>query len=1381
MYFHRDYQRITSFLLLSIILIPTLSSIYLANPIDIVDSLINQNNDEKQTQTFNSPQNPPLLQNFDNLSTQYLFFIDNISSYNPNTILTNFSNSNGQILEGPWEWDDHWGFSGLINNSISNLGSFLDSNVNLQYFTDPDIFTQNAVVKTQLNYVNNFDNYLALNYTSSNASIVFFDTGINLDHPYLSSSNLTFWKDFIDDNPTPFDLNGHGTQVISSIIANDTNFESMPPSTARYNITLNQTYVHNQYFMPDHVNPGTYQIKLASFQNNISDVPNVNISYTLQTTHTDVQLEIFTNGEKINNTLVTEQEGNLQLNLTNSNFEILDVFDIILTYNKTLQQNPTFNIDLNFTISLPQGFYNQSYSGILPQSPYGVLRIADDSGTGKLSYLFEALHWVYNNAENYDITTAELPFAMYATPIPLKMYFTSFLDYIIDESNIFFSIAAGNQGIDGDLNDLILSSQILAVGAINSADKITEYSGLGGNLNQQDTSPSLDLVAPGGSRIPNALSILTPTGELGKQQIPNYNMLSPITGTSFSSAYISGIYHLLLNQLTKVRHNVELSSYIRQYLINLMQLGSSELNTLREANDFTSISEESYSPTLNRGSWDSSEGFGRINPMNLLQIETGNIETSNTSFFNLSASNTEAYGSHVKIFNLTLENKQMYRFNAQINQTIAGNFDFDLYLYQQNPNSYGDPILLQNSTNGIFQDENIYFTNLNDTSQFFLVIKAISGKGEIFLNLTEENVLTAPVLSDASLDVLPNSENNDTLNQYVFRINYTQAENYPASQILLHINETSNTYSLEKSFFDNTFDDGCIYQKEIMFEFPGNYSFYFSAQVGPFNLNYTDSELNHIVVNSIGNQVNFSYYTDFSQNDKKWNYTTDSVEIDDGNTLMTSNAGWNYIQVPHSLENRSYSQSSDDQYWTAMYCGLTESKLTNSYFTIKNSTSGIGTIDPVYSYLTMNDEYNLLSPYIFISSSSTNPEMKIGFRSNLLPEDRFFIQIRSNRNDAWTTLETFSGLVTDWMEVNYNLSDYINSFIQFRFQIEYSSTLIETSAGVMIDYFSVNESNYSPNTHSPMLESIYSEDEIVIPKIAALGTASYHQYQFQIIYTDQDYNYPEDIYLELNTTSGINQINMNNKYGMWFDIPNSFDSMVKKQIIYSISISLFNKEASSFRFVTFDGKYTADTEWQILPNMTDTSSYQNPIFDVSAINSLYYFNNEEVDHLNPWLQISHGWHKVSYYGNSPDTSEIYFGSHNYGGYGLDQEGLWITNPIFLNETKELFLSFSHRLRFDTNGPTENEFGQILISTNFGSSWNELIKYDDATEGVGFHNQRFSLDTFINQNIMLAFYFKSDEIGEQVENSGWRITNITIDYDRTRDYTGPIINLSLIHI
>ncbi len=74
----------------------------------------------------------------------------------------------------------------------------------------------------------------------------------------------------------------------------------------------------------------------------------------------------------------------------------------------------------------------------------------------------------------------------------------------------------------------------------------------------------------------------------------------------------------------------------------------------------------------------------------------------------------------------SLKDNEEYTFDLDVTSGV----DFDLYLYNSTPDGDGNPIIMDSSVNaGIGTDESITFIPPIDNSNYYLVVKWVSGSG----------------------------------------------------------------------------------------------------------------------------------------------------------------------------------------------------------------------------------------------------------------------------------------------------------------------------------------------------------------------------------------------------------------------------------------------------------------------------------------------------------------------------------------------------------------------------------------------------------------------------------------------------------------------------
>ncbi len=1326
-------------------------------------------NDLDLNQNIDTP-NGQDLSPYDNQTHRYIFlFNSSVNLIDNSSLFNSFSSLGGVLSSTPWDY--LYGFSGKINNSEANLGAFIDQ-YNPLTFKDNIIEGQMNSIHEQINTYPAVIDDSGYGYLGDlNSTIAFLDSGIDDSHSLINQSNI-IWEDFVNGSSQPNDFNGHGTAISSiSLGGGDTALEPNHTGSTYY-ITVGGNYSHRDLFYPHHITPGWYKLKLVSFDLDSDALDWIDIKGEINETNRfdNFHSELYRNGELVNSSL------DKNLNLSWNSTEIVNKsgkYDLFFTYNIPFGVNPEFNLFLNTTFSPKnesRAFAN--FTGIAPNTKIASLKILNETGLGYSSDLINALEWITNNGSKLHIVATVLSLANFDMDNILAENISSLIDKIINNGTMVI-IAAGNQGVSTKINKLALNKKAIIMGAVNEQDQLTYYSNQG-NMLENDQMIAPDLLAPGGSLLKEHNMVITADTNdydpfYGDSEIKE-NDLTCITGTSVSVAIVAGVYNLIVEALGGWNNLNKTSGRDILLIKSLLLLTATETNMQREDNPNTPYDESLNSPILNRGGADIHEGYGRINPKAVFDLLNNSFVINSSMEIPLIASTENSIGEHVYATNITLEKNEMYLFNMTFNETFFSTFDTDLYLYASQPNENGEPVLIASKTQASHDDESFYYTNLDETQDFYLVAKAINGQGNITLNVSKQKITQPPVLYNASVLTNSNFDFNDTLDIFTFSINYSHPENMPASYLNLHINATSENITLIPDSSDSNFTDGCIYSGEYKFNQSGTYSLNFTVQTGQFSFDYVDPIINSTFISPISNLFEWNssgINSSFSNSSDRelWDFSPELMNFTYQNNEIEVFSGWDWIEVPYTLEDRRTLET--DENWYSMYCGIT-GKADNQHHLLENDGK------PFYSYYNISGTYNLISSYIYFNKSTTiNPIVKIGLRIGINQGDTVRIQINENRTGSWTTLETFTETVNEWSMLKYNLSDYIQSYVRIRVQVSYDNTPENYYGGIMIDYVSFEEESFE-NVYSPNLTNYHhlSDPSEIQPYYSSTSNTKLEPFTFQVAYTDRDGNLPEYVYLEINDKN----YSMYNIFGRWNPKKNSTDDYTK-EMVYKISLTILDFVNNSYRFHTFDGKYYNSTSWQPVISFSNTTALEFPLLRNLTIDEMTVSESSELTQL-PTLWISSStsgymWHQVSQFGIQK-SGEFYCGIADYQGYGKNLNCSMITPVIILNETRNIYLNFTHRLRFDVDGEFGGDYGQIFISTNLGDSWELLEKFGQETEGLYPKSISIDISDYRGKNAIFKFNFISDDVGIQLQNSGWIISSLTVDIDRSHDYIGPII-------
>ncbi|MHA1618503.1 MAG: S8 family serine peptidase, partial [Promethearchaeota archaeon] len=1310
---------------------------------------------------------------YDNKTYRYIFLYPSLLSLQDNSTLFGDFSSFGGILEaGPWE--EVYGFAGRINNSLLHLGAFLAPYPELSYEKDAVIEAQMNTVHDQLNLypeLYSLDNNSILG--TSNATIAIVDSGIDLSHPIFNNSyeelnfsqQIVAWEDFVSEIDIPYDDNGHGT-VMSSIIggSHDILLSSNHTSDSYY-LSAALSINHQEYFYPHYLSANWYDIKIASFSmdENALDLLMSNTNLTILSPMLEYELQLYRDGEIINSTSGSDLE------LSWDTSDILDSnlkpgnYDLVFSYKKTLIQNPIFNLQSN--ISFTPTSYSRNiaeFSGVAPEARLTSLKVLNNSGIGYISDLISSFEYILSNISSLHIITVLISVASFDLGETMIEIFNSLSEKVFQEGCMII-LSAGNQGVANKINNLAINSKTIVVGAINDLDQLTYYSSQGEEGEDQRFP---DILAPGGSLLLNHEMIITPDANI----IDNQGNLDDIiqddltvsTGTSISASIVAGIYNLIIDFMGGWDHWLSspdrpaIALAIKNYLL----LTASETNILREDNPYTPLDESVSSPLLNRGDKDRYEGYGRINPEAIISMLNNSLELNKSYQINLVSSETDAMASHVFGINVSLEKDQLYEFNLNNEAGFFSDFDMDLYLYDKLGDINGNPILLEYSTQEGNSDEHFYFTNLNQTDTFYVVIKAIAGEGACSLNISKKAFANYSQISDDSFSTLSGMDFNDTLDTYRFEINYTQAEDIPATFVRLTFPDLALNYSLEQNDeIENTYDDGCIYFVEVNFTFPGNFSYYFVSQTGNLTTYYLKDSPAHLIINPIHHYAGLNFTLGESIDVDLWD-----MENTDNNLLfygekLNITSGWGNTVVNNSFEDRAPFGNEDA--WETFYCGnfLSESN-TNTIMVHDNSL--------IYNYYNLSGEYSLYSPIVFLldqSGENFSSLLNMGLRLSLNQGDFLAVEINSNRS-GWELLENFTNTEQDWTPLTYNLSEYNNNYIQIRLRGNFQSSNYIYQQGILLDHFQIS-SEFEQANYNPILSNPIINLDVTQPFYQSSMNTEFDLFEFSVGYWEEFGRLPEEVLLEINNQN----FTMVNKYGIWQtgEYLNSSDN----EIIYSAQIYIWDLSNTSFRFHSLLGNGTATSSpfYQMEP-LDTPSPLSFPFTEQLDLNEYLLTGFPNNSSQSDWIQPNEGWQQVNNYENYTGGPEFYCGIGELQGYGQDYSSSLITPLINLNGTNEVFIYLEHRLRFDSDGNDGDDYAEIFISSDLGETWESLLLLSEETEGLEFSSIAIDITDFIGQDINLQFYFSSDDSGELIQRSGWQIKSFSLDINYTKDYDSP---------
>jgi len=1316
-----------------------------------ITNLLNLNN--YSLNPVNQPENDDYLHSSNNgMKTVIVFFNNSVYDVSAKS---KFEFYGGRLKENE-DWNGLFsnfsGFAGLI--PIENISAYTSEYQDININTDEIIEVQMnyASVQTQAAnsswYVNGYNG-------NTDSSIAVLDSGVNPDHDFLQGK-IIGWQNFVDQELIS-DNNGHGTFISSVITGSGTkNFNSPNPSI----VNLYGNYSHLDFF-DEYLPSKNYSIKI--FSANVSKTNSqVIINSTSKFRLNEIDkfwFELYYNSTLVNATSIQTptQYYSIIHDITPTKSGI---YDIYVKYHKKSNSVPDFSF--NSSISYFPETYIENYrhfTGIANATKIVAYKIVNQTGKGYVSDLISAMASVILNRTTHHIVSVCLSIGTLGEDV-------SAINAVIDEvieNHILVVIAAGNNGIEGSepFNKLGRNKNAIVVGAINDKDQITSYSSMG--IDGGDNYLEPDLVAPGGSALQGRRSIISADSKSDE--------VSAAYGTSISAAIVSAAINLLIDAKwgTWTNWNGQDLSKLAKMLKAILLMTATETNLEREDDPQTDIDESNYSPSLYNGLSnnlkDEHEGYGRMNIQAAIDALTKGIEINQSINNYLTSSEINPLGNHAFARKVSLQENIQYLFNLT---DVDENADFDIFLFSNESNRFGEPILLESGQKWYGDSDYIYFTPKMNQTNCIVIVKAIEGNSNFTIKISTVKNDFTPELKVPEIAYFGGTKNgtvislqefygnnpakNYTLDSYWFYIEYfdNDTSNIAPQEVYVHIEETSRSYTLTKqNVFDNNYTNGAIFRSDLVeFFAPGTYHYYFNASDGIHKIQYPFSGTFNITIETPSDSRGFPYSHDFNDGLDGWVY---------------NGTGWGLLTQNNQNDNRSSLYSGD---WYAIYFGrehIYPSNYTYQPYIVTNPFPNGSLRSPLFNITQVNKNY-------------TQVIAKFGLRISINAGDFMYLQINQNLT-GWVTLETYTDEESDWFLEEINITQYIGSYVQFRFLAILDGEFDPINyKGLMLDYFSLE--NYT-NRNSP--EVIFNIT-VDLPKTQGF---KYGSYKFYCRYFDSDSNYPKFVYLEIDNYN----YSMINAFGVW---NSSFDSIDSRGILFIKTLNIGELANLSFRFHIFDGEFVNSTSYF---NQNHTLfEFQNPTiyeFNVNQSSKLigYHYSSANLSdyyvmgspsqkELTPWLLGDNTWHVFSRF----KQHYIYGGlGQSYGslfqGYETNWEIKLITHPLLIRDEYDVFLKFSYEISFQNEfflDREELDNCTISISKDFGESWTILKSYfydDDKLSG----NESINLSQYSNEIVLIMFTLSSNDLTTGLGH-GWLLSNIYIGYDKSADFIAPTIEV-----
>ena len=567
---------------------------------------------------------------------------------------------------------------------------------------------------------------------STNITIGIIDTGVDVSHTDLAGRKV-YWYDYsATTNTTALDYYGHGTHVAGIAFGTGTAAGSNAgPFSFTLWADLTGKSANNFYFVPFALPASSLQWKAsASWSGGGSGT--LNLAYRSAGSSPSSSVTAIA----VDTTGTTPISTSSTFTPTTSR-----------VYAPILQTPGTNGVTdyaiTNYLSSYPavgDGF--NKFRGVAPGCNWAAAKVSTGTGTSIPSAnVDDALDDMVTARSANKIKVINLSLGVDGSPgtdTTMRQYVNTAV-----ANGVVVVIAAGNDGenstsADREIDDPGRAAYAITVGAMNATNQLTSYTSVGftspGSTANQEEDYKPDLLAPGGSTYRGAIFSTDSNTKDGGLSDVKSNDYTPDIGTSMATPFVAGSAALVIDAMEQNGHTWDFNSDTDPlYVKMLLCATATESNTGRESS--------TRSPTLDRTASGSSnypqgkdqyEGYGIMNPDAAIEaaIITFTNLTQLSSSMGSTISDRRAWARKI-----SLETGK----TIKLSLTVPSTGDYDLYLYDNSPGTYGKPQILASSTSASTDtDESITYTPYTNLNAF-VVVKRISGSGTFTIGYTNSN------------------------------------------------------------------------------------------------------------------------------------------------------------------------------------------------------------------------------------------------------------------------------------------------------------------------------------------------------------------------------------------------------------------------------------------------------------------------------------------------------------------------------------------------------------------------------------------------------------------------------------------------------------------